>query len=84
MRAGESRCPAALAMLTSRERHILELIATGRSNKEIAGELVIGVATVKSHVHAILRKLDVNGRGAAADVFRRAQPAAAALRVVGG
>jgi two-component system nitrate/nitrite response regulator NarL len=64
---------APLAGLTARERRILELLAGGMSNKEIASELVIGVATVKSHVHAILRKLDVSRRGAAADVFRRSQ-----------
>jgi two-component system, NarL family, nitrate/nitrite response regulator NarL len=61
------------AGLTRRELRILEMIARGQSNKEIASELVIGVATVKSHVHAILRKLGVDGRGAAADLFRRAQ-----------
>jgi DNA-binding NarL/FixJ family response regulator len=80
-RAGEEqRCPAALAELTSRERRILELVAGGLSNKEIADELVIGVATVKSHVHAILRKLDVNRRGAAADLFHRTQSLAPGVR----
>jgi DNA-binding NarL/FixJ family response regulator len=69
----QGRCPPLLEDLTVRERLILELVAGGLSNKEIASELVIGVATVKSHVHAILRKLEVNRRGAAADLFRRSQ-----------
>jgi len=83
-RAGEDVCPPVLAELTLRERRILELMASGLSNKEIANELVIGVATVKSHVHAILRKLDVSRRGAAADVFHRARPAGRGLQAVGG
>lgn len=65
-----------LAALTRRERRILELVARGLSNKEIAAELMIGVATVKSHVHAILRKLDVSRRAAAADVLRRVEAGA--------
>lgn len=83
-RASEDPCPSGLAELTSRERKILELLASGLSNKEIASELVIGVATVKSHVHAILRKLEVSRRGAAADLFHRARPAARDLQPVAG
>lgn len=79
-----SPCVAPIDDLTERERLILELVAGGLSNKEIASELVIGVATVKSHVHAILRKLDVNRRGAAADVWRRAQLVGARPHPVGG
>jgi DNA-binding NarL/FixJ family response regulator len=67
------RPPTLLEQLTSRERMILEMVAAGLSNKEIAHDLVIGVATVKSHVHAILRKLEVSRRGAAADLLRRSQ-----------
>lgn len=69
----EARCDPLLQDLTARERLILELVSGGLSNKEIANQLVIGVATVKSHVHAILRKLEVSRRGAAADLFRRSQ-----------
>jgi two-component system nitrate/nitrite response regulator NarL len=54
------------AGLTQREREILELIAQGLTNQEIAERLVIEVGTVKNHVHSILRKLDVSSREDAA------------------
>jgi DNA-binding NarL/FixJ family response regulator len=57
--------------LTPRETAVLRLIADGRGNSEIAGELFIGLGTVKGHVRDILEKL------AAGD---RAQAAAIALR----
>jgi two-component system nitrate/nitrite response regulator NarL len=59
------------AALTRREREIVALIDEGLSNKEIAGRLVIEVATVKNHVHNILEKLRVGSRGEAAAVMRR-------------
>ena len=49
-------------MLTSREQQIVRLLARGMSNKEIARELIIEVATVKNHVHNILEKLNVRRR----------------------
>jgi DNA-binding NarL/FixJ family response regulator len=49
--------------LTARQRKIAELLALGMANKEIASELHIGVSTVKNHVHALLRKLDLQRRG---------------------
>ena len=52
--------------LTSREAEILALIDHGLSNKEIAACLTIEVATVKNHVHSILRKLGVGRRQHAA------------------
>ena len=52
--------------LTSREREIVRLIDQGLSNKEIARDLGIEVATVKNHVHNILEKLQVHRRGEAA------------------
>jgi len=54
--------PPALAELTNREREILQLIARGYSNAEIAGRLVISPLTAKSHVRNVLRKLDCHDR----------------------
>jgi len=48
--------------LTTRELEILQLIARGISNKEIANELNISARTVKSHMVDIFRKLDVSSR----------------------
>lgn len=53
---------SAPARLTPREREVAELIAGGRSNKLIALELGIAEKTVKTHVSAILRKLDLTDR----------------------
>jgi two-component system nitrate/nitrite response regulator NarL len=56
--------------LTPREREIVALIDQGLSNKQIARELHIELATVKNHVHSVLEKLHVERRGAAAAVMR--------------
>ncbi|MFL4474843.1 response regulator [Paeniglutamicibacter sp. MACA_103] len=48
--------------LTRREREVFELIALGRSNPEIAGELFLSEATVKTHVGHILAKLNARDR----------------------
>jgi two-component system NarL family response regulator len=48
--------------LTQREREILALIASGKSNSEIAESLYIAAGTVRVHVHAILQKLEVRDR----------------------
>jgi DNA-binding CsgD family transcriptional regulator len=58
--------------LTTREKQILELVARGLQNKEIAQELSISLATVRNHVHNILDKLDVHSKLEAVSLaFRR-------------
>lgn len=56
-----------LSSLTAREREILQLIAEGLSNKQIAEKLYISLSTVKNHVHNILEKLEVRSRADAAN-----------------
>lgn len=51
--------------LTDRENDVLMAMARGLTNGEIANELIVGVATVKSHVGAIFMKLDVRDRAGA-------------------
>lgn len=63
----------AIGSLTARERHILELIDQGFSNKEIATKLCIEISTVKNHVHNILEKLHVHRRSQAAALMRASQ-----------
>ncbi len=57
--------------LTTREREVVRLIVGGKSNKEIARQLDIGLATVKSHVHNLLGKLELNRRSQLAMWSRR-------------
>ena len=74
--SGKSRIPAFVAeklaermggpALTSRELEVLKRIVAGRSNKEIAGDLNISEATVKTHINSILSKLGVSDRTQAA------------------
>jgi DNA-binding NarL/FixJ family response regulator len=53
---------AELERLTGREREILELLATGRSNAELASHLYLGEGTIKTHVSSILSKLSLRDR----------------------
>jgi DNA-binding NarL/FixJ family response regulator len=74
--AGRSHIPAAIAErlaermgtedLTPREADVLEQIVQGKSNKEIATELDISEATVKTHINSLLSKLGVTDRTQAA------------------
>ena len=53
-------------MFTKRELEVLKLLTAGKSNTEIAKELIVSVHTVKAHVCSILQKMSVNYRVKAA------------------
>jgi len=55
----------ALDTLTQREREVLTLIGSGRSNSEIAAELVLGEGTVKTHIGHVFAKLQLRDRSSA-------------------
>ena len=59
---GKPRGTPPLMVLTERETHVLRLLASGYSNREIARALVVSVGTVKNHVSSILGKLSVRDR----------------------
>ncbi len=54
--------PAAIEELTPREVDVVRLVAQGLSNRQIARQLFVGEATVKTHLNHVLAKLDVEGR----------------------
>lgn len=66
LRGDRSRQPSAVRDLSERELEVLRLVARGRSNADIATELVISAKTVKTHVSAILTKLGLSDRTQAA------------------
>jgi DNA-binding NarL/FixJ family response regulator len=69
--ASSSRKPKLEAPLTARESEVAELLAAGRSNKEIARLLGVSVATVKNHVHSVLHKLGLQSRSEVASLVSR-------------
>jgi DNA-binding NarL/FixJ family response regulator len=60
-----SERPAALAELTPRELEVLRFVARGLSNSDIARQLVLGEATIKTHVARIFQKLNLHDRAQA-------------------
>jgi DNA-binding NarL/FixJ family response regulator len=70
LQAGEF-WPGARLGLTQRESEVLALMVAGLSNQAIAGKLVVGLETVKSHVRAVYRKLSVADRAGAVAVALR-------------
>lgn len=63
--------PSGVTALTERERDVLILVANGRSNRQIAQELVISERTARSHVSNLLHKLELSSRTQAAMVAVR-------------
>ncbi len=67
----EQRTPDLGALLSARRREILELVAEGASNAEVAGRLYLSESTVKQHLRAAYRALGVRNRTEAAALWRR-------------
>jgi NarL family two-component system response regulator LiaR len=60
------RAPEGPEELTEREAEVLQLVARGKANKQIASDLFVSEKTVKAHVSSILMKLGVQSRTQAA------------------
>ena len=63
-RSSEKRAQVAARPMTARQHEIVEHIATGLTNKEIATRLSISVSGVKKHLEALFRRYRVSGRAA--------------------
>lgn len=59
--------------LPPRQRQIIERIASGKADKEIADELKISVHTVAVHVRCLLRKFSARSRGQAAVIWEKSK-----------
>lgn len=70
--APDARATLVVGRLSAREREVLQFIARGATNDDIATALCIALPTVKSHVGALLSKLDVRDRTQAAVLAHRA------------
>lgn len=68
---GNSPSPSPLIGLTSREIEVLQELADGITNQEIASRLYISENTVKNHIHNILEKLNLHNRREAIDFARK-------------
>lgn len=73
IRRGVAGADPALSSITDQERHVLEQLATGKSNREIAEALYLSDKTVKNYVSRILEKLDLRRRAEAAAFATRRQ-----------
>ncbi len=73
-RSLDAEMDARLATLSEREREVLELAASGLSNKEIAERLVISLNTVKFHLRTIYTRLGVRNRVQAAQALGQGPP----------
>jgi DNA-binding NarL/FixJ family response regulator len=77
VRAGKAKANDPLDALNQQERKILELIAEGKTNKEIAAEVFLSDKTVKNYVSNILTKLNLRRRSEAAAFIARREPPSA-------
>jgi DNA-binding NarL/FixJ family response regulator len=73
---GQAEPPAASG-LTPRECEVMELVAAGLTNHEIAARLVISRKTAKNHVHHVYKRLNVDSRMAAVALWRHISPESA-------
>ncbi len=76
VRSGKQDEDEELALLSEQERKILDLIAEGKTNKEIAKEIFLSDKTVKNYVSSILSKLNLRRRAEAAAFIARKHPPA--------
>jgi DNA-binding NarL/FixJ family response regulator len=70
----EAATPAAGPGLSAREREVLDLLAAGRTNREIAASLVVAEPTVRRHVANIYRKLGTRNRAESTAYALRGAP----------